>query len=147
MAVGWQKLIPKDDLYRGEGSFRLEAYSEFMPPPRVGWKPYGGRGPDPELFSPDDPFGWHVGEFEEAIELRAGLEQVGRQVLGKLHRLLDDNPDTGLPTLGLLNNPFWPPELAAEPSLPHERCVTLLPLGFLAHAGRQGPRALDALRQ
>ncbi len=72
MATGWHRLIPPDDCFRGEGNYRLDAYSEFMPPPRVGWKPYGGRGPNPELFSPDDPFGWHVGEFEEALELQPG---------------------------------------------------------------------------
>src|SRR5262249_29480037 len=87
-------------------------------------------GPDPELFSADDPFGWHVGEFEEALELQAGMTQVGTQVLDKLARLLDGNPDTGIPILDLLGNPFWPAELAAEAELPHERCVTLLPLAL-----------------
>src|SRR5437868_15410186 len=99
MTAGWHRLIPPDDAFRGEGNYRIDAYSEFTPPPRVGWKPYGGRGPDPELFSTDDPFGWHVGEFEEALEIRAGLVQVGRQVLGRLGRLLDGDPHTGLPTL------------------------------------------------
>jgi hypothetical protein len=130
MTAGWHRLIPPDDALGGEGTYPIDAYSEFLPPPRVGWKPYGGRGPDPELFSADDPFGWHVGEFEEALEIRTGLVQVGRQVLTKLGRLLDGDPDTGIPTLALANNPFWPPELAAEPKLPHERCVTLLPLAL-----------------
>ena len=130
MTTGWHRLIARDDCFRGAGRYPLDAYSEFLPPPRVGWKPYGGRGPDPELFAPDDPFGWHVGEFEEHLELRAGLVQVGRQVLWKLGRLLDGNPDTGIPVLDLVDNPFWPAELAAEPALPHERCVTLLPLAF-----------------
>jgi hypothetical protein len=130
MTAGWHKLIPPDDTFHGEGFYRIDAYSEFTPPPRVGWKPYGGRGPDPELFSPDDPFGWHVGEFEEALEIRPGLVQVGRQVLAKLGRLTDGDPHTGIPALDLANNPFWPAELAAEPKLPHERCVTLLPLAL-----------------
>ncbi len=130
MATGWHRLIPPDDCFRGEGNYPLDAYSEFLPAPRVGWKPYGGRGPDPELFPPDDPFGWHVGEFEEELELRAGLTQVGTQLLTKLGRLLDGNPDTGIPALDLAANPFWPAELAGEPKLPHERCVTLLPLAL-----------------
>jgi hypothetical protein len=130
MTTGWHRLIPPDDCFRGAGNYPLDAYSEFLPPPRVGWKPYGGRGPDPELFSPHDPFGWSVGEFEEKLQLRTGLEQVGKQVLTKLARLLDRDPHTGLPSLDLVDNPYWPDELAAEPALPHERCLTLLPLAF-----------------
>ncbi len=130
MSTGWHRLIPTDDCFRAENAYPLDAYSEFLPAPRVGWKPYGGRGPDPELFSTNDPFGWHVGEFEETLELQAGMTQIGREVLGKLARLLDGDPDTGIPALDLVNNPFWPPELAAEPKLSHERCVTLLSSAF-----------------
>jgi hypothetical protein len=130
MSTGWHRLIPPDDCFRGEGNYPLDAYSEFLPPPRVGWKPYGGRGPDPELFSPEDPFGWRVGEFEEHLQLRTGLVQLGKQVLGRLARLLDQNTKTGIPALELVDNPYWPAELAAEPALPHERCLTLLPLAF-----------------
>ena len=130
MTTGWHRLIPPEDCFRGAGSYPLDAYSEFLPPPRVGWKPYGGRGSDPELFAADDPFGWHVGEFEEHLQLSAGFVQVGKQVLGKLARLVDGNPDTGIHALDLVENSFWPAELAAEPALPHERCVTLLPLAF-----------------
>ena len=130
MATGWHRLIPPAECFHGAGAYPLDAYSEFLPAPRLGWKPYGDRGPDPELFSPDDPFGWHVGEFEEALEVRAGLAQVGSQVLGKLGRLLDGDPNTGIPSLHLVDNPFWPAELACEPTLPHERCVTLSPLAL-----------------
>ena len=130
MSHGWQKLTPPAGWLHGEGHFRVDAYSEFTPPPWVGWKPYQAHGPDPELFAADDPFGWQVGEFEEAIELQTGMVQVGRQVIAKLGRLLDGNPDTGLPTLALKDNPYWPAELAAEPKLPQERCVTLMPLAL-----------------
>jgi hypothetical protein len=130
MPTGWQKLIPPADLFRGEGAYRLDAYSEFLPAPRVGWKPYGNGGIDPELFTEDDPHGWHLNEFEEALELRAGLVQVAKQIIPKLARLIDGDPHTGIPRLDLLNNPFWPAELAAEPKLPHERCVALLPLAL-----------------
>ena len=130
MRIGWQKLIPTEPVFRGEGNYRIDAYSEFTPSPLVGWKPYGDGTPDPDLFSNDDHFGWQIGAFEEALELRTGLIQIGRQVLTKLGRLLDGNPETGLPKLDLLSNPFWPPELANEMKLPHERCLTLLPLSL-----------------
>ena len=41
-AAGWQQLIPAADLFRGAGRYPIDAYSEFMPPPQLGWKPYGG---------------------------------------------------------------------------------------------------------
>src|SRR5262249_42361475 len=108
--------------------YLIPAYSEFMPPPRVGWKAYGDGTPDTSLFDSADPFGWHITEFEEELEMRPGLVQIARQVLGKLGRLLDGNPDTGLPRLHPTETPCWPPELAAEPKLPQERCLILLPL-------------------
>ena len=130
MSTGWHKLIPAAHPFQGEGNYRLDAYSEFLPPPFVGWKPYGDHLFDHEIFRHDDPFGWHVNEFEEAIEMQPGLLNIGKQILAKLARLIDGNPDTGLPKLDLAHNPFWPTELAAEPKLPQERCVVLLPLAF-----------------
>jgi hypothetical protein len=128
--VGWRRLLPSENCCRGEGNYRIDAYSEFLPAPRVGWKPYGPQPIDGGLFSPDDPWGWRVSEFEEAVELRPGLCSIGAQVINKLGRLLDGDPETGLPKLHLTSNPFWPPELAAEPKLPQERCVVLLPLAL-----------------
>ena len=56
------------------GAFPIEAYSEFVPPPHLGPKPYGTTGINP---MPDgDPFGWDVTEYEEAFELRPGLEML-----------------------------------------------------------------------
>src|SRR5262249_31681363 len=88
MARGWQQLIPSRDAVRGEGKSPIEAYSEFMPPPRIGWKAYGDQHPDPELFVADDPFGWHVDEFHEAREIQPGLVQIARQVLHKVACLI-----------------------------------------------------------
>lgn len=128
--MGWRRLIPHGSPFQGDGKYRVDAYSEFMPPVRLGWKPYGNRGPDPARLDPGDPFGWKISEFEEELEIRPGLEQVAGQIVGKLARLLDRNPDTGLPRLEPNENPYWPPELAAEPKLPHERCVVIQPLAL-----------------
>lgn len=130
MSHGWRKLIPATSRFRGEGRYPIDAYSEFMPPPRVGWKAYGDPRIDPDLYAERDPYGWHVSEFQEAIELQPGLLQVAKQVVGKLGRLLDGNPDTGILHGDLIDNPFWPAELAAEPKLAHDRCLTLLPLAL-----------------
>src|SRR5215207_4362896 len=99
-ARGWMQLIPSAG-FGGAGSYPLEAYSEFLPPPRIGWKPYGDPSPDPEVFAADDPWGCRVSEFEEARELAPGLLQVARQVLPQLARLLDGDPRTDIPRLDL----------------------------------------------
>lgn len=127
--AGWSKLIPKEDSFPGSGAFRIDAYSEFMPPPRVGWKPYGPVPVNRQLFSPDDPFGWKVHEFDEALELQPGLYQIAKDLLSRLKRLQDGNPETGLPRHVSRDNPFWPPELSGA-NLQNDRCVLLLPLSL-----------------
>jgi hypothetical protein len=130
MPVGWQKLIPSHDCFRREGAYAIDAYSEFLPAPRVGWKPYGNHKPDPELFHTDDPFGWYVSEFAEARELQPGLIQVGTQIIKKLALLLEHHTNNEVHKSDLIDNPFWPEELLDGPQLPQERCVILLPLAL-----------------
>jgi len=126
---GWKRLIPPSAYRRGEGRCPIEAGSEFMPPPGLGWKPYGDGAPDPSLFSPGDLWGWRVTEYEEAREMRIGLPQIARQVVREIAHLLDGDPNTDIRELDLAGNPYWPPELA-QANLPHERCVVLLPLAL-----------------
>lgn len=127
--AGWLDLIPSDNCLEGSDAFRIAAYSEYMPPPRVGWKPYGPVRVNSHLFSPDDPFGWKVHEFDETLELQPGLHRIARQLMTRLKRLQDGNPDTGLPRHISRDNPFWPPELACA-NLQNDRCVLLLPLSL-----------------
>jgi hypothetical protein len=129
--AGWSSLIPRTNCFQGPDAYRIDAYSEFMPPPRVGWKPYGTLPVNPHLFSPDDPFGWQVLEFDEALELKPGLHQIAKQLLTRLKRLQEGNPESGLPRQLSRDNPFWPPELAcAKKGLEGDRCVLLLPLAL-----------------
>ncbi len=131
---GWPALLRGHPWLSPEGSFPLPAYSEFMPPPRLGRGPYGSE--DPVLFTPDDPFGWHVSEIEEEYELRPGLAHVALQIVGALVRLGRGEPVpaiAGHEGANLKDNPYWPPELAssaADGRLDHERYVTLLPLSL-----------------
>src|SRR5262249_1134201 len=120
--VGWSKLIPDENSRHGSIALRIDAYSEFVPAPRVGWKPYGHGPAYGQLFSAADPYGWKIHEFDEALELQPGLYQIAKQLMSRLKRLLDGNPETGLPRHVSENNPFWPPELAAESNL-NDRCV------------------------
>jgi Peptidase family M28 len=129
-AGGWKQLIPPTNYPRGEGAYPIEAYSEFMPPPRFGWKAYRDATPDPNPFDSSDPWGWRIPEYDEAREVRPGLLQVARQVLHHLARLMDGDPHTDIPRLDLVGNPYWAPELDTCKSLKHERCVTLMPLAL-----------------
>jgi hypothetical protein len=127
--AGWQNMIPDADWLRGSDTFHIDAYSEFMPPPRVGWKPYCPEFINGELLSPDDPFGWKVHEFDEILELQPGLHQIAKDLLTRLKRLQDGDPDTALPYHVSRNNPFWPPELEST-DLRDDPCVLLLPLAL-----------------
>ena len=84
---GWKQLMHGAPWFQGEGKYYIAAYSEFMPPPRLGQKPYPYAKPDTALFAEDDPWGWHVTEYEESQELRPGLGQVAEQVVRALVHL------------------------------------------------------------
>jgi len=126
---GWKQLLAGARNFQGNGHFPIAAYSEFMPPPWLGRKPYGPV--DDSLFSEDDLFGWNITEYEEALEMKPGLEKLAHQLAGALIHLGTGTHAHGIARAKLLNNPFWPETLAQKAgSLPHERFVTILPLAF-----------------
>src|ERR1700722_11716385 len=125
--TGWMRLLQGWPWFDGEGRYPIPAYSEFLPPPRLGRKPYGAE--DPWLFEPDDPWGWHVTEYQEALELKPGLANIAAAVLSGLSRLGAGQATHGFARAKLVNNPCWPDNLeAAAGSLPHERYIILMPL-------------------
>src|SRR5512136_582892 len=129
--LGWEHLLDGYPWFAGEGRFPLPAYSEFMPPPRLGRSPYGAL--DPLTFAAQDPFGWRVSEIQEEYELRPGLEHLAQHVVGALVKLRQGAPATiiaGHEGLNLKDNPYWPAELAQAGPLAHERHVVLLPLAL-----------------
>ena len=129
-AAGWKQLLAGAPWFRGAGKYPIAAYSEFMPPPRMGRKAYGSYV-DPVLFSPDDPWAWHITEYEEALELRPGMENVARQIMGALSHLGCGRPAHGIARKKLHGNPCWSEALAAHAGkLTHERYVVLLPLAL-----------------
>ena len=128
-APGWRKLLEGYPAYQGEGSYPIAAYSEFMPPAHLGCKAYGSH--DSFLFSQDDPWGWHITEYEEAQELTPGLQHIGEQIVHSLVHLGEGRPAHGISQNKLTDNPYWPDELAAHAGkLPHERYLILLPLAL-----------------
>ena len=135
---GWKQLIEGWPWFRGEGSFPMLPNSEFMPPVRLVRKPYGTR--DTVHVSEDDPWGWPISEYEEALTLRPGLQDAACHVLTRLVPLCHGSEDHGISEYKLRDNPYWPPELAKRSHvLEHERFVLLLPLAlsitqdFIAH--------------
>jgi hypothetical protein len=128
-AQGWDKLLTDVPEYGDGNPFQIMAYSEMMPSPWIGWRPYGKDHPVPR--EPRDPFTWLVNEREQAFELGPGLQLIASQVVPALERLDREQPAQGISRAKLEGNPYWPKELAELPgSIPHERYVTFLPLAL-----------------
>ncbi len=125
---GWKQLLEDVPWFRGPESYPIAAYSEFMPPPREIAKPYQGYLVN-ELDE-NDPWGWPVSEWEEARQLRPGLEHVADLVVRALVDLAHGIPVHGLSKVKLAGNPAWPSALVQKGLLAHERYVTLLPLAL-----------------
>jgi hypothetical protein len=125
---GWKELLKGWPWFKGEGSFPILPNSEFMPPVRLGRKPYGTWDTLP--LSEKDPWGWPISEYEEALTLRPGLIDIAHHVYAKLIPLCQGEEEHGISPSKLQDNPFWPPELANCTALEHERFVLLLPLAL-----------------
>ncbi len=128
--IGWKKLLDGYPWHNCDGCYPLPAYSEYMPSPLIGRKPLGEI--DREVFDESDPYGWHITEIEEEYELRPGLIHAGNQVISNIIKLgkgQKENHIQGHKGQNLMDNPFWPDELASKAdTLHHEKFVTLLPL-------------------
>jgi hypothetical protein len=129
---GWSELMTDFTLLNVEGSFPLPAYSEFMPPPRIGRTPYGEV--DSSIFSKDDDYGWHISELEEESELKPGIEHIGKQIMHQIIKLGKGetvNHIFGHQHQNLINNPYWPDDLAKRAGkLINEKYVVFLPLVY-----------------
>jgi hypothetical protein len=116
------------DWCRGEGKFPLPAYSEFMPPPWLGLKPFDG-GPAPGWQNGGD--GWSISEYEQIDELRPGFRVLAAHIVRELARLGRGLPTHELSHRILHRNPAWPDELRETAGrLTHERFVTITSLAL-----------------
>ncbi len=135
---GWETLVEACSL-SGEGQYPIAAYSEFMPPVRIGCRPYRGEGEG--FFHKGDPLGFPVTEYEEAFELRPGFENIAHQAIRALQHLAHGDPAERLSKNKLAGNPYWPPELARQGgALRHERFVVILPLALSLTQDDKGRR-------
>lgn len=130
--VGWHAFMQGYPWFKGAGNFPLPAYSEFMPPPRVGINLFGEV--DRRIFVESNPYGWGVPEVQEEYELKPGLASIAAQTMLQLRELGLGRHALRLGGPGgrnLQNNPYWPDELQAHAGkLWHERYVTLVPLAL-----------------
>jgi hypothetical protein len=128
--TGWLKLLEGYPWFNCKDCYPIIAYSESMPPPRLGRKPYGKT--DHRIFDEADPWGWKISELEENYELKPGIEHIGQQIMNNIIKLGKGLPRHQIGGHGgenLINNPYWPAELATRAGkLIHERFVVLLPL-------------------
>jgi hypothetical protein len=127
---GWKKFLTGYPWFSCRGCYPITAYSEYMPSPRLGYKPYGK--PDSRILQMNDLFGWKISEMEEEYELKPGIKHIGQQIMNSIVKLGKGLPQHFISGHGgenLVNNPYWPAELATHAgSLQNERYVTLLPL-------------------
>ena len=130
LGQGWQGLFEDWSWLRGQGRFSIAAYSEFMPPPRAGQKPYGSWEID-SPFALEDPWGWRISAHELDRELTPGLAAIGRQVIESLVCLATGHGAHRIGHHHLQNNPFWPRSLAENVgALAQERYLFLSPLAL-----------------
>jgi hypothetical protein len=128
---GWHQLLDGAPWYEKEGAYPIGAYSEFMPAPRLGLKAYRHAKRETLPFFDGDPRGWQVTEYEEALELRPGLDNLAGHVHQALVHLGNNGHAHALGRLKLIDNPYWPAELAEHAGkLEHERYVLLLSLAL-----------------
>ncbi|MCE9573975.1 MAG: hypothetical protein K8W52_12570, partial [Deltaproteobacteria bacterium] len=105
-AGGWPALLATP-WPRGDGAFPYPAYSEYMPPPLVGWKPLG-RWIDPEVRIDGDDHGWRIPAREQAHELGPGLRSLAAHLAPKLIALARDGCVSGWSRDLVDDNPYLP---------------------------------------
>jgi hypothetical protein len=123
--MSWSKLLEEWRADPGHGP--IPAYSEFMPGPHAGIRPYGE--PDFDARDPSDDLGWRISENEELEELRPGLSRIADHLLHELGRVAH-REKCQLPRKLLDGNPAAPPDLVARASALSGRAVLALPLAL-----------------
>ncbi|HEY3354683.1 MAG TPA: M28 family peptidase [Polyangia bacterium] len=110
---GWRLMEAEaQHAFVGPGRFPLPAYSELMPPPWVGFKPYDPRCADaPATAGAAGATTLDVTEYEQVEELGPGLRKIAAHVLDQVAKLARGHAHDMSRAL-LADNPAWPPVLA-----------------------------------
>src|SRR5579862_8214099 len=113
MSEPWERIEAEArDAFHGEGRFPLRAYSESMPPPYVGIKPYApSRTSTAATFGATDASRLDIDEYEQAHDLEPGLDRIADHLIDELGKLVRGEAHALSKSL-LDGNPAWPKELA-----------------------------------
>jgi hypothetical protein len=106
------------DAFASEGRFPLPAYSEFMPAPWVGIKPYAPSLAARACTALHDGNTLDITEYEQG-EIELGLYYIAQRVTRELDQLIAGRPHE-LSAALLEGNPAWPGELVASAALRRE---------------------------
>jgi hypothetical protein len=134
MSDAWEQIEAEArDAFHGAGRFPLRAYSELMPPPYVGIKPYAPRRAQaPTTFAVSAGDALDIDEYEQAHDLEPGLDRIANHLLSKLGKLVNGKPHALSRTL-LEGNPAWPAQIADAASagkLAHDPLVVICSLAL-----------------
>ncbi|MGO8996273.1 MAG: M28 family peptidase, partial [Polyangiaceae bacterium] len=123
------------DARQGSASsrFPLRAYSELMPPPYVGIKPYDpDRSHAPATAAAGDDDSFDITEYEQAQEIEPSLPLLADHVLLELGKLVRGEAHALSRTL-LEGNPAWPAalaEAARRGALADDPLILVMPLAL-----------------
>ena len=134
MAEPWDRIEAETrGAFHGEGNFPLRAYSEYMPSPYVGIKPYAPeRAHSAATFGCSDASALDIDEYEQAHDIEPGLDRIADHLVLELGRLIRGEPHT-LSQWLLAKNPAWPAELAhaaKEGKLQHDPLIVIMALAL-----------------
>ena len=115
--------------FKQYSQYPLMAYSEFMP--SIHFACHAQEVNTKGFFQKNVPLEFPITEYEEAFELQPGLENIAQQILKALTHLVKGETAEGLSRNKLINNPYWPDELAQQAqALRPEPLVIILPLSL-----------------
>jgi hypothetical protein len=117
----------------GRGRFPIRAYSEYMPPPYVGIKPYAPRrGQDACTARAAEDLVLDITEYEQAEELDPGLARIATLLVTQIAKLTRGAAHLLSHTL-LDENPAWPAalrEAAQAGGFRNDACAIALSLAL-----------------
>ena len=129
----WERIVAEAaGAFRGRGRFPLRAYSELMPAPYIGVKPYAPDAFDRATCAITDPDRLDITEYERAHDVDPGLDAIAKVLLRHVGHLTRGQPH-GLSRTLLDGNPAWPDELASAAragQLAHDPIAIVCPLAL-----------------
>lgn len=125
MNEGWPQLLDGFPWFRGAGRYPVRAYSEFMPPPRLGRKPSGDV--HDTVYRSGDESGWQMSDREESHELQPGLRHIAEHLLRTIKHVGEGGTAPGISRGKLQGNAYWSEDLRAPKG---ERYVLLAALAL-----------------